>query len=532
MPKKTLDVLVVGAGPVGIFCANELVRQGLSCRIVDKKVGLSDKSKALAFHIRTLDVLDDCGLIDEVLAQGQQINGILMKANGKQLAHVTFANVVANRHFVIDLPQDKTERILDNSLHTKKINVEWQTKLTSLEQTQEGVSVTLTDADEKVETVTVPWLIACDGAHSTVRELLKVNFLGSEYKQRWWLADLIIDWDVPEDQMVICPSESGPLACFPMGNKRYRLVMTAPENNNTDPSMDDIVAVFNERSSDKAALSNPIWITKFFLHHRQIQQYRKERVFFAGDAAHIHSPMGGQGLNTGIQDAYNLVWKLALVHKNLAKESLLHSYHAERYPVGRDVLKKTDMMTKMFVIKNPVLIGVRNFLMSSLMSIHFIKNKFAINMAELDISYADSPIVASFGSVKHFKKGHFLVDFNLREIKSKDVTPLHDIIRGTAHHLLLFAGLNSSDIANLLEIITFINKDYTNLIIPHLILCHEPTNFVGSATVWLDEQDHVHHQYEIHQPTVLLIRPDKYIGLSQFPADIAELRAYLTRLFI
>ncbi len=531
MPKKSLDVLVVGAGPVGIFCANELVRQGLTCRIVDKKVGLSDKSKALAFHIRTLDLFDDCGLINDVLAQGQKINGILMKANGRQLAHVTFADVEANRHFIIDLPQDKTERILDNALRAKQVNVEWQTELTAIKQSAQGVSVTLTDANGKLETLNVPWLIACDGGHSTVRELLNIDFLGSEYKQRWWLADLTIDWDVAEDQMVIYPSEEGPLACFPMGNKRYRLVMAAPASNHNDPTMDDIVAVFNHRSSEKAVLSSPIWITKFFLHHRQIQQYRKGRVFFAGDAAHVHSPMGGQGLNTGIQDVYNLIWKLALVHNNFAKEALLDSYHAERYPVGRAVLKKTDMMTKMFVIKNPLLIGTRNVLMSFFMSIKCIKTKFATSMAELDISYADSPIVANFGSVKHVKKGQFLVDFNLMSVAREKLTPLHDIIRGTAHHLLLFAGLNSPDVTNLVEIARWICAKYPHIIIPHLILSHESDIPECLASVWLDEQQQVHHQFAINQPMALLLRPDKYIGLTQSPVEHDVLKSYFKTMF-
>ena len=527
MPKKSLDVLVVGAGPVGIFCANELIRQGLNCRIIDKKSGLSDKSKALALHIRTLDLLDDCGLIDDFLAQGHKVNGVLLKSNGKQFVQMTFADVKANRHFVIDLPQDKTELLLDNALHTKKVEVEWQTELTAVTQNQTAVSATITRPDGKVETVTASWLIACDGGHSSVRESLNVAFLGSEYREKWWLADLLIDWDLPEDQMVICPSEGGPLACFPMGNKRYRLVMTAPQGSDTEPTMEDIVAVFHQRSSDKAVLSNPIWITKFYLHHRQAQQYRKERVFFAGDAAHIHSPMGGQGLNTGIQDIYNLIWKLALVHTKRAKETLLNSYHAERFPVGHSVLKKTDLMTKAFIIKNPLLIRLRNFVISRIMSIKCIKDKLAESMAELDISYAKSPIVASLGSGTRFKAGHFLIDFSLTGTKKKGVQALHDIVRGTAHHLLLFAGLTSSDVAELLAIAKCVSEKYPKIIIPHLIICNEMPNIDCPATVWLDVEQQVHRQYAVEKPTALLLRPDKYIGLTQSPVDKDALMNYL-----
>ncbi|WP_020424300.1 FAD-dependent monooxygenase [Legionella tunisiensis] len=345
MAENRLDVLVVGAGPVGLFCANELTRHGIPCRIIDKKAELSDKSKALGIHIRTLDVLEDCGFIDEILAQGLKVEGALLKAHEKLLVDVDFSLVEGDRHYLVDLPQDKTERILHAGLVTKGLQVEWQTELTGIEQAANHTIATLKRADGSSEQVNAAWIIACDGSHSTLRHLVNADFLGATYKEVWWLADLHIDWNLPKNKMAIFVSHHGPMAAFPMGEKRYRLVLVAPEGSSIDatPTIQDIEQAFKQRSAENATLSDPIWLTQFGIHHRQIQQYRYGRLFFAGDAAHIHSPMGGQGLNTGIQDIYNLIWKLTLVQKGLAQDSLLDSYHKERYPIGKGVLKKQTL---------------------------------------------------------------------------------------------------------------------------------------------------------------------------------------------
>ncbi len=531
MTEKSIDVLVVGAGPVGLFCANELIRHGLTCRIIDKKSHLSDKSKALGIHIRTLDVLDDCDFINEVLAQGHKVEGILFKSNGKTLIDATFAKIEANRHFLLDLPQDKTEHILCDGLVNKGVAVEWQTELTDVTQNKDSIRALVTKQDGSQEEVNSAWLVACDGAHSTVRSSVNMPFVGSEYDQNWWLADLLIDWELPEERMVIYLSKYGPMACFPMGEKRYRLVLTAPEHVDKDPTLEDIQAHFNKRSTDSAKLSDPVWITKFYIHHRQIQQYRCGRVFFAGDAAHIHSPMGGQGLNTGIQDIYNLIWKLALVQKGYAREAILDSYHLERYPVGKEVLKKTDIMTRMMLIKNPLLINLRNALMSFMMSFDFIQNKLARQVAELEISYMNSPIVKDSANSKWFKAGCFLSNFNLLNQDRRQVQSLTDIVKGTSHHLFLFSGKTMSNMTELIEIAKYVKQHHPETIVPHLILSQHQDISVPSCALWLDDGQQAHYTYEINQPTVVLLRPDKYIGYTSAPVDKASLMDYLDAIF-
>lgn len=532
METTPIDVLVVGAGPVGLFCANELMRHGLRCRIIDKKSGLSEQSKALGIHIRTLDVFDDTDFLDEILSQGQKISGILVKSNQRILINAEFKEIKSNFSFAICLPQDKTEKILAQGLETKGLKVEWETELVTLEQTSAGARAIVRHLDQEEE-INVPWVIGCDGAHSTVRHQLGLEFVGAPYSQSWWLADVHLHWNVPQDRMVAYLSPYGPLACFPMGNERYRFVMLAPANQDKEPDFSAIISEFKRRSSDPGRLSNPVWITKFHLHHRQVQHYRSNRVFLAGDAAHIHSPMGGQGLNTGIQDIYNLVWKLALVHKKQAKEAVLNSYHAERFPVGQDVLKKTDQMTRAILLKNPVLRHVRNRLIMTVLAIPYIRKKVIRDLAELTISYTESPIVAEQGHRRHWEAGLFMYDFELVNIEDQSVVSLKNIVKGTQHHLLLFQGLGSLDVTHLVEVAKMIKERYARHIVPHFVLAQEiaPPELQGLGRIWLDPNQKIHRHHAIETSCAVLLRPDKYIGLTQSPIHQAELVRYLKTIF-
>lgn len=509
MSLHNIDVLIVGAGPVGLFCANELTRHGLTCRIIDKKSSLSEHSKALGIHIRTLDLLNDCGLIDNVLGQGHEVEGVLFKSKGQTLVNATFADLEANYHYLIDLPQNQTESIFDQKLKTQGIEVEWDTELTHLSQSPTEITATIKKPNNKIELFNATWLIACDGAHSTVRHQVGAEFKGSAYKQEWWLADLLVDWKVPEQRMAIYISDQGPLACFPMGNKRYRLVMTAANGTTGDPSLQDIKEAFHQRSSDSAELTQPIWLSRFSIHHRQIQHYRHDRVFFAGDAAHIHSPMGGQGLNTGIQDVYNLVWKLALVEKRKAKPELLNSYHAERYPVGHEVLKKTDKMTRMILLKNPLVVAARNSLIKYATSFKKVRHALAKDIAELSISYAKSPIVQQTGCSK-LKAGTYLPNFLLTQ--NGNAKSAMDIVHGTQHHLFVFCGSNPKKLPELTALAETLANRYGKTTEVHLVMAEHKESKQKNIHYWVDDHN-TQQQLGIKKPTLILVRPDKYIGV-------------------
>ncbi|MGQ3892808.1 FAD-dependent monooxygenase [Legionella sp. CNM-4043-24] len=529
MDAKRPDVLVVGAGPVGLFCANELIRQGLTCRILDKKSSLSEHSKALGIHIRTLDVLQDTGFLDAFLAKGLAVHGLTLKSSGHCLASLDFKNIGSSRDYLIDLPQDQSEAILYQGLLDKGVQVEWQTELLNMEQTADQVIARIRQADGSETDIHADWIIACDGAHSRLRHLIHADFAGSAYEQNWWLADLHINWSLPEDRMMLNASLQGPLACFPMGNKRYRLVMTAPDDN-PSPGLADIQQAFNVRSSDAALLSDPVWITPFSIHHRQIQQYRHQRLFFCGDAAHIHSPMGGQGLNTGIQDVYNLVWKLALVQQGNAADSLLDSYHEERYPVGKAVLKKTDAMTRMLLIKQPFLLAMRNRLIHLLASFSAFRRMMARDLAELNISYAKSPIVKSMGRKTRLKAGEYAPHMLLKNLQDRSHLTLNEICADNQHHLFLFVGKEDRVSKTSMKAAVLAPK-FRNVLQVHVILLDTPSVYPESLSIWIDVNQSIHQQFRLEAPTAMLIRPDKYIGLVQSPMNLVDLQAWLHHLF-
>lgn len=523
-------VLIVGAGPVGLFCANELTRHGVPCRIIDKKEGISTQSKALALHIRTLECFKACGLISDVLEQGQKIRGMMLKTQYQPIASMTFEGLESHWDYLINLPQNKTESILLNHLKAKSIHVDWQTELVGVSTHADGVTAEIKHKSGDIENNTYAWLIACDGSHSFVRHHFNLSFNGAEYHQNWWLADCYIHWDEPQDMLQMYPDESGMVACFPMGDSRYRLVMTALEGYDGSPDFEDIKNAFEQRVSKKAKLSNPVWVTKFYIHHRQIEQYKLGRVFFAGDAAHIHSPAGGQGLNTGIQDVYNLAWKLALVYKRQLPEKLLDSYHAERFPVGQHVLQTTDRMTRMILIKNPMLIKARNLFMKWILSFQFVQKKMTRSLSELDITYQQSEIVKDLGHNKRIKAGSFLTGLELVHPNSLETIAFSDALSGIKHHLFLFTGISGHPEKALYNWAISLQKQYGQVMDVHLVL-NEPNGFdTGDIHLW-ETNKSVQELFRLERPLVVLVRPDQYVGLSQSPIVKSQLEKALQDLF-
>lgn len=528
MAQTHTDVLIVGAGPVGLFLANELLRHGLRCQIIDKKTGLSTHSKALGIHIRSLEMFADSGFIDKILQRGHAVKGMIFKHQQQDIAAITFEHTDAPYHHVIDLPQDETEAVLAEGLNQKDTAVLWQTELLRFEEHIDHIVATVQQPDQTEATLTASWLVACDGAHSTVRHLLNLDFLGSPYQEHWWLADLHIDWDLANDHMMVYLDHDGPMALFPMAQQRYRLVMIAPADGPETPTLSDVQQLFAKKCPQPARLRDPLWINGFNLQHRQIQQYRHSRVFLAGDAAHIHSPLGGQGMNTGLQDAYNLAWKLALTQRGLATERLLDSYHAERYPVGHRVLHETDRMTKAFTLKNPVAIQLRNQLMKFLTSFEVVKDKLANNMAELLVQYPHSPIVEQHGHLT-VKTGQLLPYVHLQQPQGQ-TQHLFEVCQGTVHHLLLFSRTSNAEVHTAAShLYQEIQQRYPNLITVHWIGADQPQAWPGLH--WLDPDHNAWHKIGAQGPCLLLTRPDQYLAYVQDSLDAKPLLDYLAKIF-
>lgn len=398
---KNPKVLISGAGPVGLTLANELVRHGISVRIVDKSAARTDKSKALVLWSRTLELLDDAGYAEGFLSSGMPAHGAQISTGTQVVARVSFDMIDSRFAYALMIAQSETERVLEERLAAAGVTVERTVEVTGFSDNGASVEAMVTKANGARETIQADWLVGCDGAHSTVRHGLGFAFEGSTLPSHWALADGHIEGLAPADHLHIFWHRDGILAFFPIVGDRWRVVANlGPAKDgetHPDPTLDEINVLMARRGSPGIVMSDPVWLAAFRINERKVRDYSRGRVFLAGDAAHIHSPAGGQGMNTGMQDAFNLAWKLALVIEGAAKPSLLDSYSPERTAVGDRVLKNAGRLTEAATVSNPLLQDVRNAIVRFAATFPHFRHKVADQLAEMDIGYPDSPLTARNG---------------------------------------------------------------------------------------------------------------------------------------
>ena len=387
------DVLVVGAGPAGLTLASELLRHGLTVRLIDAAEAPLPWSRAIAVHARTMEVLRQMGCVDALIAKGQKLHGVTLWSAGSVIVSMDFPELTTDFPYVLSVSQCETEAVLLDALTRRGGAVERGTRLASFRQDGTGVTATLTKGDATT-TARAAWLVGCDGAHSAVRKALDLPFEGSTYEDRFVLADVKVAWDTRDDRITSYFADDGLVACFPLPAGRWRLILTDTVEGDAAPTLEEVQAMFARRTGTGATLSDMVWSSRFRIHCRQVARYRDDRVLIAGDAAHIHSPAGGQGMNTGIQDAHNLAWKLAAVHKGHARDRLLSSYHDERHAVGQSVLRGTDAATRVGVARSAVARGVRDELARFLTSLEVVQQRVAREVSELTVHYERSAMVA------------------------------------------------------------------------------------------------------------------------------------------
>ncbi len=426
-------VLIVGAGPVGLTMAMALKRLGVGVRIVDKATQRTDKSKALVIWPRTLELLDIQGCVQPFVDTGIPATGARIVADGKTLVHVPFDIARSKFRYALMIPQSETERLLEEQVERLGVRVERGVELASFADDGQGVDAQLRHADGRVETLRTSWLAACDGAHSTVRHgLAGATFEGETLASNWVLADLELDGDAVRDEVTVCWSQHGILALFPIGGARFRVIgdtgAVEPQGQ-PDPTVAEIQALLDERGPTGLRARDPIWMSRFRINERKVRDYRLGRVFLAGDAAHVHSPAGGQGMNTGMQDAFNLAWKLALVCRGDARAELLDSYSPERSGIGEQVLRNAGLLTRVALVSNPILQQLRSIAAGALGHLPAFRQRMVDQMTEVDLHYADSPLTQRpHGAAHHPAPGARAPDLALMT-GDASVAHLHDVLR-------------------------------------------------------------------------------------------------------
>lgn len=393
----TKPVLIVGAGPVGLTMASELARYGIPVRIVDKAAQRTDKSKALVLWSRTLELLDRGGGSAAFVDAGFKALAVnFVAGDGKLMGHVSMDGVHSPYPYGLMLPQSETERLLDERLRSLGVVVERQVEVQGFQSRADGVEAVLRHADGSTERVSTEWLIGCDGAHSVVRHTLGAEFAGETLQSDWMLADVHMrGYPFPDSEASVYWHEDGAFVIFPISPGRYRVLanlpLTSGEHSPT-PTLEQAQAIITRRGPPGLTAYDPIWLAGFRINGRKVADYRAGRVFLLGDAAHVHSPAGGQGMNTGMQDAFNLAWKLALVIQGTCAEGLLDSYSPERSYVGDQVLKDAGRLTTIGTLKNPVGQTLRNLIGQFMLGLAPVQHKLMNTMTEVAIAYPKSPL--------------------------------------------------------------------------------------------------------------------------------------------
>lgn len=536
------DVFICGAGPVGLTLGIECLLRGLRVQIVDRLESPSDKSRALGVWSATMEALDRIGCAEPIDEAAIKVTTARFSAADKTLGKVTFSGRIESK---FDEPrllgQTQTERVLRERLESLGGKVEFGAEVLRFAATDSKVEVSMRTRSGKESVTSARWLVGCDGAHSVVRHGLGLEFRGTAMEEVFLIADVAISPAPDLQSMQIDWQAGSALAIFPIREGMWRVVANRSEK--TDPSapatLEEVHEILVKHGRAHWTASSPEWLTGFRINERIVDTYRVGRVLLAGDAAHIHSPAGGQGMNTGIQDAADLGWRLGLLARGRGDEDLLlSSYSAERRPVAESVLKKSASMTKTALLSNPAAILARNIGVSLAAKTGRFQNKFSRELAGLDISYAGTPLIdddrdwpedwKDYGA----RPGHRIKDIKIPGAGNSNAGSLHGLLDHHGHTLLLFSGVKSPTKAiDRLADFARVTMDGVDPRDIRLVRFWCGTKPPPSPDWVIDATGALHAELAVESDAAILVRPDARVALRSSPPELRAFEDYARAVF-
>lgn len=531
------QVLIVGAGPVGLVMALQLARNGISPRIIEQLEQPLPYCRALGITARTLEIYEAMGIARQMIDAGIWLTGRHVIINGEALPD-TVADLHGLPYGNLSVPQPVTEAILEAQLALYNIKIERGVQLTGLQQQEDNITVTLTRSGQADESTSFTYVIGCDGAHSAVRKLAGIGFEGERMPYDFMLGDVKINSGLPRGYSLqsLKPGASVPdfLVAIPLPEEnRYRVSMPAPPEftieDGTDhgiqseravPGIEPLQNVF-DRLYPGVALSDLRWSSIFRISMRLATNYRRGNIFIAGDAAHIHPPTGGQGMNTGIQDAYNLAWKLSAVINNGASQFLLDSYEAERQNEGMNVINET--------VQASINSGKQGFRLDPLKA-----SQLLVNYRESPLTVATTSEVASQDALRAGDRVP-----NCEGLKRLGVAHpfrLSDLLSCTEHSLLIASNDAENILAPVNELISTLRAAYgerIQKIMRVMIIVSEPTAIQPPTGISIasDEAGNFVSTWPASANSAWLIRPDQYLAWAGNRDSIQDINQYFDKLF-
>ncbi len=409
---------------------------GVEFRLVEKNQEPQIQTKAAGLWSRSLEALEHLGLAEKFLQKAQIAHGGRFYVDGELAMTLGLRRIPSRYNFLTLIPQHETEALLTLELTRRGVEVERGTQLKSWD----GECAVL-ESSRGTETVKPRFLFGCDGARSSVRQECGLAFQGSTFEGVWLVGDMGVEGPpLNSREITLFLGPDGPMAFFPLGQSRYRVVAFAGEDftRRDTPTLEDFQSYTKRRVPFEVALSEGRHLTVFTIHERQVEHYRSGRAFLLGDAAHIHSPAGGQGLNTGLQDAFNLAWKVAHVVRWEAPEGLLDTYSRERHPIAAKVLAGSTIATRMASVKNPMARAVRRAALSVASQLEPLLDKVRETVSETDIHYRGSSLCGTH-AVGRLKPGERIPELRWSDQKGQ-IQRLQSLFKGPGWSLLCFGG--------------------------------------------------------------------------------------------